>query len=108
MSARREPHDRHCVSLGCEGQPATHEAEIYDGESTEPTIAPYCAECADTLMRGGEAVWPIEGLANRLVSCRPAAWRDRRAEYKRLRAAGFSRIKSWQFASWLVEVPDDL
>jgi hypothetical protein len=47
-----------CAAMGC-GQRATHMADIYDGVSETPTMAPYCAKCADVLDRNGENVWEI-------------------------------------------------
>jgi hypothetical protein len=38
---------------------------------------------------------------------RPATWRDRVTEYRRLRAAGFGRISSFDTALALVQVPAD-
>jgi hypothetical protein len=35
---------------------AFYEADIYDGESDSPVVAPYCLLCATTLHNGGETV----------------------------------------------------
>jgi hypothetical protein len=41
-------------------QTAFYEADIYDGESDEPTAAPYCLICATSLNRGGHVVRELE------------------------------------------------